>query len=66
MKIAYLDCFAGISGDMLLGSLINSGLPVSHLQEIYTCLDIADYELVVKEKIVNGLAATKISFNILS
>jgi hypothetical protein len=27
MKIAYLDCFSGISGDMLLGALLNAGLP---------------------------------------
>ncbi len=27
MKIAYLDCFSGISGDMLLGAMLNAGLP---------------------------------------
>jgi uncharacterized protein (TIGR00299 family) protein len=33
MRIAYLDCFAGISGDMFLGALIGSGVPASVLQD---------------------------------
>ena len=28
MRIAYLDCFSGISGDMFLGALIGAGVPV--------------------------------------
>ena len=30
MKIAYFDCFSGISGDMVLGALIDAGLSQKH------------------------------------
>ena len=33
MKIAYCDCFSGISGDMFLGALVDAGLPVEKLEE---------------------------------
>ncbi|MGO9211913.1 MAG: nickel insertion protein, partial [Terriglobales bacterium] len=33
MRIAYLDCFSGISGDMFLGALLEAGLPARVLEE---------------------------------
>ena len=33
MKTAYFDCSSGISGDMILGALIDSGLPISKLSK---------------------------------
>ncbi|MCK4239237.1 MAG: DUF111 family protein, partial [Candidatus Lokiarchaeota archaeon] len=32
MEIAYFDCFSGISGDMILGSLIDLGLDIEYLK----------------------------------
>ncbi len=32
MKIAYFDCFSGISGDMTLGALIDLGVPLQAIQ----------------------------------
>ena len=33
MKIAYADCFSGVSGDMFLASLLDAGLPIDVLRE---------------------------------
>lgn len=40
MRIAYLDCFAGISGDMFLGALLDSGVPAEVLHDAVKSLDL--------------------------
>ncbi len=45
MKILYLDIFSGISGDMLLGALIDLGVDARRLEEELGKLDIGDYHL---------------------
>ena len=40
MKIGTIECFAGISGDMLLGALIDAGVPAETLQEAASALGI--------------------------
>ncbi len=60
MTTAYLDCFAGISGDMLLGSLLDAGMPFDHLQEQLALLKLHDYSISSKQLTLNGLACTKV------
>jgi uncharacterized protein (TIGR00299 family) protein len=43
MKVAYFDCFAGISGDMILGALIDLGFPHAELQAGLGCLPLDNY-----------------------
>jgi uncharacterized protein (TIGR00299 family) protein len=40
MRIAYLDCFAGISGDMFLGTLIDAGVPPEVLRDAISALNL--------------------------
>ena len=40
MRIAYLDCFSGISGDMFLGALIDAGVSPKLLEDTVAALDI--------------------------
>ena len=40
MRIGYLECFSGISGDMLLGALVDAGVPFALLEETTAALNI--------------------------
>ena len=64
MRFAYLDCAAGISGDMLLGALIDVGWPEQNLQEVITRLKLGDVQSKVDRVSKRGIAATQV--NILS
>jgi uncharacterized protein (TIGR00299 family) protein len=63
-RIAYLDCFAGISGDMLLGALIDVGWPEQNLRELIGKLKLGDVQLKVDRVSKRGISATQV--NILS
>jgi uncharacterized protein (TIGR00299 family) protein len=61
MKIAYFDCIAGASGDMLLGALVDAGLPVESLYEKLAALNLGDeFELKAHKVSKNGFEATKV------
>ncbi len=57
--IAYFDCFSGISGDMLIGSLLDAGLDFEALQAELTKLPLTGYELAVRKVSKQHLAASK-------
>ena len=57
MKTLYLDCFSGISGNMLLGALIDAGLPEEVLRQQLSTLPIHGYDLNVKKVIKSGIHA---------
>lgn len=59
MKVAKLECFAGISGDMMLGALLDAGVPEALLQEAARSLAIGA-ELRVRSIMRNGIRATKV------
>ncbi|MGH9601796.1 MAG: nickel pincer cofactor biosynthesis protein LarC [Terriglobales bacterium] len=58
MRIAYLDCFSGISGDMFLGALIDAGVPAALLEKTVASLGI-DARLEVSRTVRSGISATK-------
>jgi hypothetical protein len=58
MRIAYLDCFSGISGDMFLGALVSAGVPAELLLETVRGLDIGA-SLEIRGVDRNGISATK-------
>jgi uncharacterized protein (TIGR00299 family) protein len=59
MKIGKIECFAGISGDMLLGALIDAGVPAELLQKTAAALKIGA-ELRVHAVDRGGIRATKV------
>jgi len=59
MKIAYLDCFSGISGDMFVGSLLDAGLPFEKLETILTGLKISGYKISATKEGRNNIFGTR-------
>ncbi|HKM48300.1 MAG TPA: nickel pincer cofactor biosynthesis protein LarC [Terriglobales bacterium] len=59
MRIAYLDCFSGISGDMFLGALVDAGVSPKLLEDAVAALDIGA-RLEISRVLRGGISATKV------
>ncbi len=59
MRIAYLECFSGISGDMFLGALVDAGVPARVLEETVAALDVGA-RLEISRVMRSGISATKV------
>jgi pyridinium-3,5-bisthiocarboxylic acid mononucleotide nickel chelatase len=59
MRIAYLDCFSGISGDMFLGALVDAGVSPKLLEDTVAALDIGA-RLQISRVMRGGISATKV------
>ncbi|MDD4601024.1 Pyridinium-3,5-bisthiocarboxylic acid mononucleotide nickel insertion protein [bioreactor metagenome] len=57
MKVIYLDCFSGISGNMLLGAFIDAGVPEEKLRAVIAKLHIDGYHLSIERVVKTGLSA---------
>jgi hypothetical protein len=66
VKILYFDCFAGISGDMTVGALLDLGVPLSFLTEELARLPISlsGYTLSAEETSRRGIRAAKFSVRV--
>lgn len=64
MKIAYFDCFSGISGDMCLGALIDAGVEFEELKNELKKLPVEGYELSCKRVTRNGITAVDVQINV--
>jgi len=59
MRIAYLDTFSGISGDMTVGALLDLGLPLDAVRAAVRVLALRDVEVATERVIRSGIGATK-------
>ncbi|MCJ7656932.1 MAG: nickel pincer cofactor biosynthesis protein LarC [Candidatus Atribacteria bacterium] len=64
MKIAYFDCFSGISGDMAVGALLDAGLKIETLEKELKKLGLSGYQLEVSKVVKKGISATKFKVKI--
>jgi len=59
MRIAYLECFSGISGDMFLGALVDAGVPPKVLEDTVAALGVGA-RLEISRVLRSGISATKV------
>ena len=59
-RLVYFDCASGASGDMLLGAVVDLGLPIEQLREELAKLALPGYRLESARVQRGGLAATKV------
>ncbi len=60
MKTLYFDCVSGASGDMILGALLDAGLPADVLRARLAALHLPGFELRVEKVEKCGIAATQV------
>jgi len=59
MKIVYFDCFAGASGDMILGALMDAGLSLEQLKSELAKLRLTHYDLSVEKVTKRGIGGSQ-------
>ncbi len=64
MKIAHFDCFSGISGDMILGALVDAGLEVERLKAELAHLPLSGYALNAETVQRRGLRGTHVEVEV--
>jgi len=64
VKLAYFDCPSGAAGDMILGALVDAGLPFEALRAELGRLPIAGYSLERREVMKGAFRATKVEVHV--
>lgn len=64
MRIAYFDCFSGISGDMTLGALVSAGWPAAEIEAMPARLKLEGVSVTVGEARRGPFAATRVEVRV--
>jgi uncharacterized protein (TIGR00299 family) protein len=59
LKVLYFDCFAGAAGDMIVGALLDAGLPLEALTHALGSLAVEGWDVSAERVIKTGISATK-------
>ena len=59
MKSAFLDAFSGLSGDMIVGAMLDAGADFDELRAALASLPLDGYRLAARRKLVSGISALK-------
>jgi uncharacterized protein (TIGR00299 family) protein len=59
VKTLYFDCFSGAAGDMILGALIDAGLPLADLKNALGSLGVDGWDVSAEKVVKTGITATK-------
>ncbi|MGB6820711.1 MAG: nickel insertion protein, partial [Candidatus Acidiferrales bacterium] len=61
MKLAYFDCFSGISGDMVLGALVDAGVDLRQLESELRKLNLEGWNISAAKVQRKAILATKVN-----
>ena len=64
LRTAYFDCYSGVSGDMILGALVDLGVNINDIRKALKKFDLKGYKLQAKKIQRNGLSSTQIIVDI--
>ena len=64
MKIAYVDCFSGASGNMFLGALLDAGLEAARLEAELAKLQMGGYSMEIQPVRRHGMHATYVEISV--
>jgi uncharacterized protein (TIGR00299 family) protein len=59
VKTLYFDCFSGAAGDMILGALLDAGLPLDELKRALGSLGVDGWDISAEKVLKTGVTATK-------
>ena len=59
MKTAYLDAFSGLSGDMIVGAMLDCGADFGELERAIASMPLRGYRLATRRKTLSGISALK-------
>lgn len=64
MRILYIDCFSGISGDMMVGALIDAGASFEKIKSELSKLSVSGYKVECRKVVKEGISAVKFDVNL--
>ena len=59
MKTAYFDAFSGLSGDMIVGAILDCGADFGEFERAIKSMPLAGYRLSTRRKVLSGISALK-------
>ncbi|MCJ7665692.1 MAG: LarC family nickel insertion protein, partial [Actinobacteria bacterium] len=65
-NVLYLECFSGISGDMMIGALIDTGLDMTHLSKEIAKLGLTGYRISSRKVMAGAISAAKFDVELTS
>ena len=63
-RIAYFDCYSGISGDMILGALVDLGVKLDSIRKGLKAIDLKGYKISSKAVKRGGISGTKVTVTV--
>ncbi|NLW26709.1 nickel pincer cofactor biosynthesis protein LarC [Acetivibrio saccincola] len=61
MRVLYFDCFSGVSGDMMLGALLDLGIDQNKFLDELNKLNLPGYDIIIEKKVIDSITVTDVN-----